>query len=67
MPKGKVKEYEPARECGTIIDSDTGEELTVYANYLKLGEGVILKEGQTVEYEIERSRHTSSIRNLRVL
>ena len=54
MPRGKVKEYESDRGCGNIVDFDTGQQLTVYANYICLKQGEVLQEGQKVEYEIEK-------------
>ena len=56
MSKGKVKEYNSDRGHGTVIDFDTGQQLTVYANYINLKKNEILKENQEVEYEIENHR-----------
>ena len=67
MSKGKVKEYDLTRGCGVIIDFGTGQQLTVYANYIKLGKGESLKEGQEVEYEIENNRHTNWAINVRIV
>ena len=57
MAKGKVKEYDSNRGCGIIIDFDTGQLLTVYANYISLRIGETLKKDQNVEYEIENKRN----------
>ena len=67
MSKGKVKEYDPNRGYGIIIDFDTGRHFTVYANYINLKEGEMLKEGQEVEYDKESSRHNDSVINVRIL
>ena len=56
MAKGKVKDYDTNRGYGRIIDSSTGEALTVYANSIDSETGQALKEGQSVEYEIEYHR-----------
>ena len=67
MPKGKMKEYDSSRGCGVIIDCDSGQSLLVYANYINLKEGEILKEGQDVEYEIEIHRHVNWPINVRIV
>ncbi|MFA5261176.1 MAG: cold shock domain-containing protein [Candidatus Omnitrophota bacterium] len=67
MSKGKVKEYDLNRGCGIVVDFDTGQQLTVYANYTSLQEGESLKEGQEVEYEIKNNRHDLWAVNVRVL
>ena len=56
MSKGKIKEYDSKRGCGIISDHASGQELIVYANYVTLKEGELLKIGQEVEYEIENQR-----------
>ena len=65
MAKGKIKEYDSNRGCGTIIASETGQELTVYANNVKAGEN--LQKGQEVEFEIENIRHQNWAVNVRLL
>lgn len=67
MPKGKVKEYDVDRGCGSITDFETGQQLTVYANYICLQNRNNLKEGQAVEYEIENKRHKNWAINVRAL
>ena len=67
MSKGKVKEYDPNRGCGIVVDFDTGQQLTVYANYLSLKEGETLRVGQEVEYEIENNRPRNWAVNVRAL
>ena len=57
MLKGKVKEYNPSRGCGTIIDSDTKRPHTVYANNIILKKGETLNENQEVNFEIEHHRN----------
>lgn len=66
MSKGKVKEYNPERGCGVIIDTESGQRLTVYANYLKLLKGEILCQNQAVEYEIEKNLHENWAVNVRL-
>ena len=67
MSKGKVKEYDVTRGCGSIIDMITGQQLMVYANFLKLGEGETLNKGQEVAYDIENRRHENWAINVTVL
>ncbi len=57
MPKGKVKEYNSGRGYGTIIDSDTNRQLSVYANKKKKKKGEVLNENQEVNFEIEHHRN----------
>ena len=67
MSKGKIKEYNQERGFGAIIDLETGQEFAVYANYLLLKAGEVLKKGQEVEYEIENQRNEKWAVNVRVL
>ena len=67
MPKGKVKEYNQEKGMGIIIDFDTNQPLTVYANYINLKEGDVLKVDQQVEYEVEQNRHKNWAINVRIL
>lgn len=67
MSKGKVKEYDLNRGCGIIIDFDTGQNLTVYANYLDLKDGETLKVGQEVEYKKENNRHRQWLIDVRIV
>ena len=65
MSKGRVTGYFPHRGFGNIVDSNTGLKLVVYANYLKILDGDILREGQEVEYDIERQRNETWAVNVR--
>jgi cold shock CspA family protein len=65
LSKGKVKEYNTKRGCGIIEDVETGQQMTVYANYIK--DGDILVEGQDVEYELETKRNDSWAINVKIL
>lgn len=67
MSKGKIKEYHAQQGYGSIIDEQTGQTLSVYANYIKLLAGDVLKPGQEVEYDIERQRNESWAINVRLL
>ena len=67
MSKGKMKEYDANRGCGVIIDFNTGQPLTVYANFISLKRGETLQAGQEVEYEIENNRHINWAINVRIL
>ncbi len=67
MSTGKIKEYDSRQGFGTIIDSQSGKELTVYANYVSLKLGESLKQEQEVEYDIKYDRHQSWAVNVRVL
>jgi len=66
MSKGKVKEYDSERGYGIIIDFDTGQQLTVYANYISLKKGEILKKGDEVEYDTEKSRNGNWAVNVKI-
>jgi cold shock CspA family protein len=59
MATGRVTGYFPQRGFGNIVDSLTGHKLIVYANYLQLLSGDVLKEGQEVEYDIEKKSRES--------
>jgi cold shock CspA family protein len=67
VAKGKVREYDLERGYGVIIDSDTGQQLTVYANYLHLKKGETLKKDSGVEYEIENERNGPWAVNVRIV
>lgn len=67
MPTGIVKEYNPERGYGVIVSAETGHKLTVYANYINLKEGEVLKINQEVEFEVERDRNTNTAVNVRIL
>jgi cold shock CspA family protein len=67
MSKGTVKEYKSNRGYGTIIDGESLQKLTVYANYLDLKEGETLAEGQVVEYKIHNSRQGHWAINVRII
>ena len=66
MSKGKVKEYDPERGCGVIIDSDSGQRLTVYANFIKLAKGDTLHKDQSVEFEVEKNLNNIWAVNVRL-
>ncbi|MDE2027613.1 MAG: cold shock domain-containing protein [Candidatus Omnitrophica bacterium] len=67
MFKGTVKDYNTDRGYGTIIDSATGQNLTVYANFIEFQKGQILKAGQEVEFEIEYQRHENWAVHVRIV
>lgn len=68
MPKGKVKQYDVDRGCGSIIGSETGQVFIVYANGIVLEEDKAkLLEGQAVEFDIERNRKIAMAVNVAVL
>ena len=67
MPKGKVKEYDLDHGDGIIVDSETGDRLIVYANYVKLKQKKFLREGLVVEYETEDHRHGNWAVNVRII
>jgi cold shock CspA family protein len=67
MFKGKVKEYDSSRGCGVIVDYQSGQHLTVYANYIDLKKDEILKAGQEVEFDIENNRHRNWAINVTIL
>lgn len=51
MLLGKVKEYDPNRGCGIIIETPGDQEFVVYSNHIYMKRGDSLKAGQTVEFE----------------
>ena len=67
MLKGKVKKYDSERGCGIIVDTDSGRQLTVYANDVKLKAGEALNSGIDVTYEIEMKRHENWAVNVEIL
>ncbi|MGE0269451.1 MAG: hypothetical protein AB7S78_13455 [Candidatus Omnitrophota bacterium] len=67
MKKGKVKEYDPNRGCGVVIDQESKQQHNIYANYIFLRAGEELKEGQDVEFEIENNRNRDWVVNLRII
>ncbi len=67
MSKGKIKEYDASRGCGVIVDAETGQQFTVYANYIILKVGEILQIGQAVEYTVENNRHRNLAVNVRIV
>ena len=67
MSKGKVETYNTDRGYGVIVDSETGQKLTVYSNYTDLKTGETLTEGLEVEYDIESNRHRNFAINVKVL
>lgn len=67
MSLGQVKEYDANRGYGIIVDFDTKQELTVYANYLDLRQGEILTQGQKVEYDIENNRRRNWAIHVKIL
>ena len=66
MSKGKVREYDPNRGFGVIIDTETGQQLSVYANYVNLPDGDVLKKDLEVEYEMKNDRHGNWASNVRL-
>ena len=67
MSKGKVMDYDSNRGCGNIVDFDTGQHLTVYANYITFKDGETLNKGQEVSYEIENKRNEFWAINVKIL
>lgn len=61
-----MKEYDPDRGCGVVIDQESGQQHNVYANYVFLKAGEELKPGQAVEFEIENNRNRDWVVNLRI-
>ncbi len=66
MSHGTIKDYHASQGYGSIIDTQSGQTLSVYANYVKLLDGEVLKPGLNVEYDIERQRNESWAINVRV-
>ena len=67
MSKGKVKEYYPNQGYGSIVDTDSGQILSVYANYIHFQKEDTFNVGQEVEYDIEYQRNENWAVNVRVL
>ena len=66
MSRGKIKEYHASQGYGSIIDTQSGQTLSVYANYIQLVAGQVLLQGQDVEYDIERQRNESWAINVKL-
>ncbi len=56
MSIGTVLEYFPLRGFGSILDSQTGRTLPVYANDVLLIKGDCLKKGNEVELDLETAQ-----------
>ena len=67
MPKGVVKEYNSNCGCGIIVDSETGKNLILYANYIIGRREEMIQEGQFVEYAIEKKRNENWAVNVRFI
>lgn len=67
MLRGKVKEYNPSRGCGIIEETSSGDKLVVYANYVIIKKGEVLKAGQIVEFDKQNNRSETWAVNVRVL
>ncbi|MBC7222293.1 cold shock domain-containing protein [Candidatus Bipolaricaulota bacterium] len=52
MPRGKVKWFNKERHFGFIIQ-ENGKDIFFHQN--DVANGLVLKEGQEVEFEVERS------------
>lgn len=64
---GTVREYDTPRGFGVIVDSETGNCFTVYANYTSLKEGEHLRAGQAVEFDAENFNNNKWAINVKVL
>ena len=53
MPKGKAKEYDSNHGCGVIVDSETGQQLTVYTNYINPNNAV--QYNSRHEYRVQKN------------
>ncbi len=62
-----MQEYNSDRGHGIILDSETNQPIDVYANYIDLKPGQVLKEGQDVEYDILNNRSSNLAINVRIL
>lgn len=64
---GVVKEYDPKRGCGVIVESPGNQEFAVYADYIYMKRGDSLKAGQNVEFEKKNNRTVVLAINVKVL
>lgn len=64
---GKVKEYDASRGYGIIEETSTSAQYVVYANYVKIKKGDVLKAGQSVGFDAENNRAETWAVNVRVL
>ncbi|MCK9588418.1 MAG: cold shock domain-containing protein [Terrimicrobiaceae bacterium] len=59
MPKGTVKWFNDKKGFGFIVDPETGEDVFVHFSVIAAEGHRTLKDGDAVEYEIERNQKGS--------
>ena len=67
MARGLVKEYSSDRGYGVIVDVQTGWQLMVYSDHLRLIKEGILRVGQFVEFDYEKNSERDSATNVRII
>ena len=66
MPTGTVKWFNPTKGYGFIQPQGGGKDVFVHISAVERAGLTSLKEGQSVQYEIESNRGKESATNLKV-
>jgi CspA family cold shock protein len=66
MSRGIVKFYVEAKGFGFITDEETGNEIFVHVTGIQPA-GRVIREGETVEFEVENGKKGPMAVNVRVI
>jgi CspA family cold shock protein len=64
MPKGTVKWFNDKKGFGFIVDPESNEDIFVHYSAIAAGGYRSLKEGDDVEYEVDRDQKGSRAKNV---
>jgi cold shock protein len=64
MPKGTVKWFNDKKGFGFIVDPETSEDVFVHFSAIASNGYRSLKEGDAVEYEVDRDQKGSRAKNV---
>ncbi|MEI6492105.1 MAG: cold shock domain-containing protein [Verrucomicrobiota bacterium] len=64
MPKGTVKWFNDKKGFGFIVDPETSEDIFVHFSAIASNGYRSLKEGDAVEYEVDRDQKGSRAKNV---